>query len=67
MSTDLQFSKENLLIMLDQLKQLIKDDTLTKDAQEEIWNSLIWNKHNPENKELMKYMVTGWWVHYNLN
>lgn len=67
MSSDLQFSKENLLLMLDQLKQLIKDDILTVEGQEDIWNSLLWDKYDHGNKELMKYMITGWWIHYNLN
>ena len=65
MSNNLHFSTENLLTMLEQLKHLIQDGTIPIDTQQQIWDSLMWDKSDVD-KDLMKYIITGWWVHYNI-
>lgn len=62
-----QFSKENLLELLDQLKTMVQDDTLDAAAQEELWKSIIHDKDDPEYQEMLKYLFTGWWVHSNIS
>ena len=51
--------------MLEQLKHLIQDGTIPIDTQQQIWDSLMWDKSDVD-KDLMKYIITGWWVHYNM-
>ena len=62
----LQFSTVNLLELLDQLAKAINDDNLSTEAQEQLWDALTWDKHDPDNRELIKYLFTGWWVHQHL-
>jgi hypothetical protein len=66
MSNQTEFSTENLLTLVDQIKEAITEERISEDAQERIWNALTWDKNDPENKEMMKYLFTGWWIHYNL-
>ncbi len=63
---NIQFSTENLLKLIDVIKNGIIEERLTADDQEEIWNALTWNKTNPDNKELIKWLFTGWWIHQNI-
>jgi len=67
MSSETEFSTTRLLTLLGQIKESIDKEELPVDVQEDIWNSIFWNKNDPQNKELTKYLITGWWVHQNLN
>ena len=62
-SDNVQFSTESLLQLLDTIKNDINNKQLTVDDQEKLWDSLTWNKNDPDNKELIKYLFTGWWIH----
>ncbi len=66
MPTDIQFSTENLLKLLDQVKKAIGEEILTQEAQERVWDTLQWDTNDPDNEELVKYLFTGWWVHQHV-
>ena len=61
-----EFSTEELLKLLTEITEAIKEKQLDVDTQERIWNSLLWDKNDPDNKELIKYLFTGWWIHQNI-
>ena len=62
-NTPTSFSTENLLRLLDMIKKCITQEQLSMDTQEHVWDSLTWNKNDSDNKELVKYLFTGWWIH----
>jgi hypothetical protein len=61
------FSTEKLIMMLEDIKQYIQNGYLSKIEQENLWDTLNWNKYDPENKELTKYLFTGWLIHQNIS
>lgn len=65
-SNTTEFSTENLLQLLDIIKNNINDGNLDIHTQERIWDSLLWDKNDPDNKEMIKYLFTGWWIYQNL-
>ena len=60
--TEQEFSTQKLITLLDQIRGAIVRKELSEDYQEQIWNSITWNKHEPENKDMLKYLFTGWYV-----
>ena len=60
-------SENKLVILLDKLKKDILEDKISQEDQENIWNYFNWNKDDPENKDLVKYLFTGWWIYSNLD
>ncbi len=66
MSDESEFSTENLLTLIDQIKETITTGELSEDSQEHVWNALVWDKNDPHNKEMIKYLFTGWWIHQRL-
>ena len=63
---NVSFSTEKLLLMLEIITLYIQDGHISKEEQQQLWELLNWNKHDPENKELVKYLFTGWWIHQNI-
>ena len=61
-----EFTTEKLLVLLDHIKQAIVTEKLPLERQEDIWSTLTWKYDDPDNKEMIKYVFTGWWIHYNL-
>lgn len=59
----MSFSKQNLQLLLKELSQSIENNQLDEEIQKELWDYLTWNKQDPENKEMVKYLFTGWWLH----
>ena len=57
-----QFSPDNLVILLDQIKESVIKDEIPLDTQEEIWDTLLWDKNETHNKEMLSYLFTGWWI-----
>jgi hypothetical protein len=62
-----EFSTENLLNLLTQIKTAVAAGELSQETQEHMWNSLVWDKNDPDNKEMVKYLFTGWWIHQNMD
>nr|QBK87683.1 MAG: hypothetical protein LCMAC202_00190 [Marseillevirus LCMAC202] len=65
--SDIQFSTENLLKLLDKVKKAITEDKFPEEAQERAWNALTWDKNDPEYKEMVRYLFTGWWIHQHIS
>jgi len=63
----MEFSTENLIKMLNIIKNEIENNTINITTQERIWNALLVDNTDAENAELIKYLFTGWWIHNNLN
>ena len=59
----MEFSSENLLDFLDHCTSCIRNKSLDIETQERLWNSLTWDKDEPNNVELVKYLFTGWFIH----
>lgn len=57
-----QFSPDNLVILLDQIKESVIKDEIPLDTQEEIWDTLLWDKNETYNKEMLSYLFTGWCI-----
>jgi hypothetical protein len=62
-----EFSKEKLIELLFQIIQSVENKTLSENIQEDIWEYLTWNKDDLENKKIVKYLFTGYWIHFLLN
>lgn len=60
---DHDFSTINLINLLENIKCEIRDGKVTEEIQESIWDALMWDKKDPENNEMIKYLFTGWWIH----
>lgn len=60
------FSPENLINLLDNIKTDIILGTLSESSQERLWNNLNWNKKDVINKELIKYLFTGYLIHTSI-
>ena len=67
MSDTQSYSTAHLLSLLDQIKESILADELSKATQKDIWDVLHWDKDNPQHKEMIKYLFTGWWIHQQMN
>ena len=60
----MQFTSENLVSLLDKIKELIQEEKMLIDDQEQLWNMITWDKNDPANEDAIKYLFTGWWMHY---
>lgn len=58
-----EFSTINLINLLEQIKEAIIKDELSVDDQEQLWDSINWGHNDPNNKDIVKYLFTGWWLH----
>lgn len=61
------FTTDKLLLLLDDIKKEIILENLSESTQERLWNTLNWNKKEPVNKEMIKYLFTGWWIYSAIN
>lgn len=57
------FSTENLLIILDKIKEKIVNQQIPLEFQQDLWNYLFWDKNNPQNRENITHMFVGWFIH----
>lgn len=63
----MNFSKENLIKFLGDLKIAVESDQISETTQQHIWELLTCsNENDPSYKEMIKYLFTGWWIHTQL-
>lgn len=62
----MEFSKENLINLLEFCVQSVRDDKMDETTQERIWNSLTWDKNDAENADIIKYLFAGWCIYQQL-
>ena len=46
---------------IDVVTDSIEKNSMSTDDQHIIWDFLMWDKNNPQNKDLIKYLFVGWW------
>lgn len=57
-----EFSTSKLLDILTELQHEISNGKIPVDIQQDIWRYLHWTPADPNNKDLVKFLFTGWWV-----
>ena len=57
-----EFSTERLVEVLNILCENIKNGNVDIEIQKDLWSYLFWDKHNPQNKEMVKYLFMGWYI-----
>ena len=55
-----EFTTEKLISLLRQGATDIENGKITIEDQRELWDVLHWNKNDPENREIIKCLFTGW-------
>jgi hypothetical protein len=52
-------------MLLEKITEHTRSGALAADDQRMVWDSLCWDKNDPDNKEMTKYLFTGWWIYNN--
>ena len=65
MNHNIHFNKENLVILLNEIINRIKNDNISIEEQQDLWDYLSGNYKI--DAETLKCLFTGWWIqqHYN--
>lgn len=62
----MEFSKENLVNFLGDLKLAIERNQIPESTQHHLWDLLTCDERDSEYREMIKYLFTGWWIHTQL-
>ena len=54
-----EFNTENLLSLLREAVTKIEAGELSQDNQRRVWDALVWDKEDPENKKALYYLFLG--------
>ena len=59
-----QFTTENLMTLLENIKNDIANQKMSIDDQKDVWNFLRseWDQEDPVNQEMLKNLFTGWYI-----
>lgn len=63
----MEFSSENFLKLLHHIKLKTISGEFDIEDQERIWNMLLWDKDDAENKTIVSNLFTGWFVNQILS
>ena len=59
----MEFSKEKLLNLLEELHTAIENDAIPESTQKHLWETLTFDSSDPYYKTMITYLFTGWWIH----